>query len=147
MLKRTVVSILITTFLFACFTSNGWAYQEVEVKNGGSITGKAILTGNLPPNRYYHLVLFPNLDMCAEVDTDENMNRVLDDFIIDSDRGLKDVVISIKHVEAGKPFPDKTVDILSEKCKFLPEVNVIKQGGHFTVDNQDAVMHNRFCVD
>ncbi len=142
MSKKNIVSILAVTFLFSCFITEGWAYEEMEVKNGGSIHGKAILTGDVPEMRYYHLVLFPNLDMCATVDTDDNMNRVLDDFIVDSDRGLKDVVVTIKHVEAGKPFGNTPLNLVSENCKFLPNVSVIRQNGSFTVDNQDAVMHN-----
>ncbi|NIQ02764.1 MAG: hypothetical protein GWM98_22440 [Nitrospinaceae bacterium] len=119
-----------------------WAYQEIEVKNGGTLQGKAKLAGQIPQPRVYHLVLFPNLDMCAEVDTDENMNRVLYDFITDKRRGLKDVVISLEKVDSGKPFPEKPINILSENCKFTPDVNVLQQGGTFFVDNQDAVMHN-----
>jgi len=142
MSKKTIISLLVSTLLFGCFIADGLAYQEIEVKNGGSIQGKAILTGNIPEKRYYHLVLFPNMEMCSEIDTDDNMNRVLDDFIVDSDRGLKDVVVTIKHVEAGKTFSNPPINILSENCKFFPNVNVIRQGGQFTVDNQDAVMHN-----
>jgi Polysaccharide lyase family 4, domain II len=134
---------LALTFLLA-FTLNTqvWAYQEIEVKNGGTIQGKTTLKGQIPPPRVYHLVLFPNLDMCAEVDTDDNMNRVLFDFVTDDKRGMKDVVVTLENVDAGKPFPQKPINILSENCKFLPEVNVIPQGGTFFVDNQDAVMHN-----
>ena len=142
MLKITTINTLILTFIIGCFATVGMAYQEIEVKNGGSIKGKATLTGQVPEKRFFHLVLFPNQDMCAEVDTDENMNRVLDDFVVDDKRGLKDVVISIKHVEAGKPFENKPINILSENCKFTPNVTVIQQGGKFSVDNQDAVMHN-----
>jgi hypothetical protein len=142
MLKITTIYTLILTFIIGCFATVGTAYQEIEVKNGGSIKGKATLTGQVPEKRFFHLVLFPNQDMCAEVDTDENMNRVLDDFVVDDKRGLKDVVISIKHVEAGKPFENKPINILSENCKFTPNVTVIQQGGKFSVDNQDAVMHN-----
>ena len=142
MLKITTIYALILTFVMGCLVTDGLAYQEIEVKNGGSIKGKAILTGQIPEKRFFHLVLFPNQAMCEEVDTDEDMNRVLDDFIVDDKRGLKDVVISIKHVEAGKPFQNEPINILSENCKFLPNVNVIQQGGKFTVDNQDAVMHN-----
>jgi len=118
------------------------AYQEIEVKNGGTLQGKTLLTGGVPQPRIFHLVLYPNLDMCAEVDTDDEMNRVMYDFIADQKQGLKDVVISLKHVEAGKPFDNKPIKILSENCKFFPEVNVIRQDGTFLVDNQDAVMHN-----
>jgi polysaccharide lyase family 4-like protein len=134
---------LALTFLFASILSTQvWAYQEVEVKNGGTIQGKTTLQGGIPQPRVFHLVLFPNLDMCAEVDTDDEMNRVLFDFITDEQRGLKDVVITLEHVDAGKPFPNKPINILSENCKFIPEVSVLPQGGTFFVDNQDAVMHN-----
>lgn len=124
------------------FNQASWAYQEIEVKNGGAINGKAILKGQIPQPRVFHLVLFPNIDMCAEVDTDDEMNRILYDFIIDDNRGLKDVVISLEHVEAGKPFNKKPINIRSENCKFFPNVHPVIQGETFQVDNQDAVMHN-----
>ena len=133
---------LALTFFVCTLSTQVWAYQEIEVKNGGTILGKATMKGGIPEPRVFHLVLFPNLDMCAEVDTDDEMNRILFDFITDKQRGLKDVVITLEHVDAGKPFPNKPINIISENCKFLPEVNVLPQGGTFFVDNQDAVMHN-----
>ncbi len=135
-------SVLAIAFLFL-MTTQGWAYQEIEVKNGGTIQGKALLTGPMPPPRVYHLVLFPNIDMCAEVDADEEgENRLLNDFIISPDGGLKDVIVSLEHVEAGKPFVKEPIMILSENCKFTPDVNPTRHGETFKVDNQDAVMHN-----
>jgi hypothetical protein len=131
------------TFVVACFLSTQvWAYQEIEVKNGGTLQGRTTMKGHTPSPRVFHLVLFPNLDMCAEVDTDDEMNRLLFDFVTDDKRGMKDVVVTLDKVEAGKPFPNKPINILSENCKFTPEVNVLPQGGTFFVDNQDAVMHN-----
>ena len=100
------------------------------------------MTGEMPYPRVYHLILFPNIDMCAEVDTDDEMNRVLDDFKISEDGGLKDVIVTLEHVEAGKPFNKKPIIIDSEDCKFSPDVNVVRQGEEFTVNNLDAVMHN-----
>jgi hypothetical protein len=142
-MKNPKLFIQLALSFFACILSTQvWAYQEIEVKNGGTIQGKATLKGGIPQPRVFHLVLFPNLDMCAEVDTDDEMNRVLFDFFTDKQNGLKDVVITLEHVEAGKSFPNKPINILSENCKFFPEVNVLPQGGTFFVDNQDAVMHN-----
>lgn len=129
-------------FWVCCLASPSWAYKEIEVKNGGTLHGKAILSGNLPELRLFHLILFPNLDMCAEMDTDEELNRVLHDFKVGPEMGLKDVVITIDHVDAGKPFIDEPVRIHSEFCKFTPDVSVIRQGATFTVSNEDAVMHN-----
>lgn len=137
------MKLVLTISILFLMASRSWAYQEIEVKNGGTIKGKAVLTGNMPPPRVYHLVLFPNIDMCAEVDADESgENRVLDDFKISPEGGLKDVLISLEHVEAGKPFAKESINILSENCKFTPDVNPIRQGEAFKVDNQDAVMHN-----
>ena len=133
---------LTITLLINLLASITQAYQEIEVTNGGTIKGRAVLTHERPQPRVFHLILFPNLDMCAEIDTDDELNRVLYDFIIDDKWGMKDVVISIEHVEAGKPFEEETIDIKAESCKFIPDVSVIRQGGSFTVDNVDAVMHN-----
>jgi len=135
--------IFITTLLsFTSLSVESNAYQEMEVTNGGSIQGKATMFGQMPYPRVYHLILFPNIDMCAEVNTDDEMNRVLDDFKISADGGLKDVVIALEHVEAGKPFNKKPILIDSEDCKFTPDVNVVRQGEAFKVNNLDAVMHN-----
>ena len=135
--------IFITTLLsFTSLSVESNAYQEMEVTNGGSIQGKATMFGEMPYPRVYHLILFPNIDMCAEVDTDDEMNRVLDDFKISEDGGLKDVVITLEHVEAGKPFNKKPILIDSEDCKFTPDVNAVRQGEAFQVNNLDAVMHN-----
>ena len=143
-MKKPNLHIQLTlTFLFVCaLSAQVWAYQEIEVKNGGTIQGRTTMKGHTPSPRVFHLVLYPNLDMCAEVDTDDEMNRLLFDFVTDEKRGLRDVVVTLEHVNSGKPFPNKPINILSENCKFTPEVNILPQGGTFFVDNQDAVMHN-----
>jgi len=142
MKKNLHIVSLVVTLYFVSVTIPGWAYQEIEVKNGGTIQGKATLIGKMPFPRIYHLILFPNIDMCAEVDTDDEMNRVLDDFKVSPDGGLKDVVVTIQHVDAGKPFNKEPINIVAENCKFLPDVSIIRQGENFKVDNLDAVMHN-----
>ncbi|PIQ97480.1 MAG: hypothetical protein COV67_04000 [Nitrospinae bacterium CG11_big_fil_rev_8_21_14_0_20_56_8] len=138
-LSFLAIAVMITSLLPV---PASWAYQEIEVKDGGSIKGKAVLIGEIPQPRVYHLILFPNIDMCAEVDTDDEMNRLLHDFTTDSSGGLKNVVIALDQVDAGKPFNKSTFTIHSENCKFMPEVNPVKQGETFKVDNLDAVMHN-----
>lgn len=138
------VSILLFSSLafIQLFLSPVLAYQGMGVENGSVIKGKAFLTGEIPSPRIYHEVLFPNMELCAEVDTDDNMNRVLNDFLVYSDGGLKDVVVSIEHVDAGKVFQKEQVRILSKDCKFSPTVNVVRQGETIHINNVDPVMHN-----
>ncbi len=136
----SIVTLIISISSLA--STSGWAYQEMEVANGGTIQGRVILSGEMPYPRIYHLILFPNIDMCAEIDTDDEMNRILEDFKVSPDGGLKDVVVTLEHVDAGKPFNKEPINITAENCKFLPDVNVILQGESFKIDNIDAVMHN-----
>ena len=96
--------VLFTLVTLMTFCLPAFAYQEINVQNGGTIKGNAKMIGSMPYPRIYHLILFPNIDMCAEVDTDDEMNRVLDDFKVSPAGGLKDVAITLEHVEAGKPF-------------------------------------------
>jgi len=138
---RTTITIA-TLLLFTSLSAESKAYQEIEVISGGAIKGKVIMTGKMPYPRVYHLILFPNIDMCSEIETDDEMNRVLDDFKISEDGGLKDVVITLEHIEAGKPFNKEPIVINSEDCKFSPDVNTVRQGEAFQVNNLDAVMHN-----
>jgi hypothetical protein len=143
-MKNTLLlpKVLFALATLVTFCLPAFAYQEINVQNGGTIKGNATMIGKMPFPRVYHLILFPNIDMCAEVDTDDEMNRVLDDFKASPTGGLKDVVITLEHVEAGKPFNKEPINILSENCKFFPDVNLIRQGETFKVDNADAVMHN-----
>ena len=139
LLPHEVLFALVTLMIF-CLPA--FAYQEINVQNGGTIKGNAKMIGSMPYPRTYHLILFPNIDMCAEVDTDDEMNRLLDDFKVSPAGGLKDVAITLEHVEAGKPFNKEPINILSENCKFFPDLNFIRQGESFKVNNLDAVMHN-----
>ena len=141
-MKKTLHQILFALTTILTFSLPAFSYQEINVQNGGTIKGNTKMIGGMPFPRVYHLILFPNIDMCAEVDTDDEMNRVLDDFKISEKGGLRDTIITLEHVEAGKPFNKEPINILSENCKFFPDVNIIRQGESFKIDNMDAVMHN-----
>ena len=141
-MKKILLQVLFALTTILTFSLPAFSYQEIDVQNGGTIKGNTKMIGGMPYPRVYHLILFPNIDMCAEVDTDDEMNRVLDDFKISEKGGLRDTIITLEHVEAGKPFNKEPINILSENCKFFPDVNIIRQGESFKIDNVDAVMHN-----
>ena len=141
-MKKTLLQVLFALTTILTFSLPAFSYQEIDVQNGGTIKGNTKMIGGMPYPRVYHLILFPNIDMCAEVDTDDEMNRVLDDFKVSDKGGLRDTIITLEHVEAGKPFNKEPINITSENCKFFPDVNIIRQGESFKIDNVDAVMHN-----
>jgi hypothetical protein len=141
-MKKTFLQFLFALVTLLTFSIPAFSYQEINVQNGGTIKGNTKMIGGMPYPRVYHLILFPNIDMCAEVDTDDEMNRVLDDFKVSDKGGLRDTIITLEHVDAGKPFNKEPINIVSENCKFFPDVNIIRQGESFKIDNIDAVMHN-----
>ena len=141
-MKKILLQVLFALTIILTFSLPAFSYQEINVQNGGTIKGNTKMIGGMPYPRVYHLILFPNIDMCAEVDTDDEMNRVLDDFKVSKEGGLRDTIITLEHVEAGKPFNKEPINITSENCKFFPDVNIIRQGESFKIDNVDAVMHN-----
>ena len=141
-MKKTFLQFLFALITLLTFSIPAFSYQEINVQNGGTIKGNTKMIGGMPYPRVYHLILFPNFDMCAEVDTDDEMNRALDDFQVSETGGLKDTIITLEHVDAGKPFNKEPINIVSENCKFFPDVNIIRQGESFKIDNIDAVMHN-----
>lgn len=116
--------------------------ESSGISSGGSLKGKVILTGSIPPPRIYHLVLFPNMNLCSKIETDEEMNRVIEDFKVSPDGGLKDVIVSLEYVPEIKPFKKQPLEIKSKHCKFSPYVSVVKQDENFKVDNQDKAIHN-----
>ena len=54
-----------------------FAYEGVSVKNGGTITGRVTLEGEIPTPRLFHLVLYPFGPFCEKRDSDGKGNRVL----------------------------------------------------------------------
>lgn len=139
MLIIICMAISILTVLLECASAED--YKEVEVKNGGSITGKVNLKGAVPDPRVFHLVLYPFEFFCKKV-SDGSDNRLLSEFNVSKDGGLQDVVIVLQGVKEGKAFPTPDGIIHSTNCVFHPFVSVIKNHQTIKVINDDPVVHN-----
>ena len=63
MKKNLILLPLLLALSCISITTQGWAYQEIEVKNGGTIQGKATMIGKMPFPRIYNLILFPKIDL------------------------------------------------------------------------------------
>ncbi len=133
-------------FLFGLLSSFGTpaalGYEESPVKNGGAITGKITLKGDLPPPRLFHLVLYPFESFCKQRDSDGKGNRVLQEFKLSKEGGLQDAVVAVQAVRKGKPFRHPTGEFHAVQCVFEPFVSVIENHQKITVVNEDPVIHN-----
>jgi hypothetical protein len=111
------------------------AYDAVSVTDGGSIKGKVVFNGTLPPKR--KVVPTKDREVCG------SGVREVDQIIVGSDKGVQDAVVYLKGVEKGKAWPklSKTPEIDNVKCDFNPHVQVMP-AGDFVVVNTDPVLHN-----
>lgn len=120
--------------------SPAWSYEEITVVGGGTITGKVTLVGK-PKPKAFNLVTFPDPVYCGRISTGTGW-RLLDDFVVGPEGGLKDVVIMLTDVPRGKPFSFSTPTIEARDCRFVPFVTVVRDRHDDVVVNMDPVMHD-----
>jgi hypothetical protein len=118
-----------------------WPYEVVEVTHGGTVTGKVTLDGELPNPKGFNLITFPDPIYCGRISNGKGW-RLLRDFVVDSAGGLKDAVVVLEGVSAGKPFELSVPRIEARDCQFNPFVTVVRNGHAVEVVNMDPVMHD-----
>ncbi|RMH38340.1 MAG: carboxypeptidase regulatory-like domain-containing protein [Nitrospirae bacterium] len=118
-----------------------WAYEEAPVTNGGTVRGKVTLIGGKPRPMAFNLVTIPDPVYCGRISTGTGW-RIVEDFIVADDGGLKDAVVMIEGVQKGKPFRLPKVRIEAIDCDFVPFVNVLRDQDEITVVNMDPVEHD-----
>jgi hypothetical protein len=120
------------------------AYQEVPVKKGGILTGKAWLDGPIPEPRIFPLALYPFGPYCSKNEriTDGGGNIRIQEFQVGAHHGLKDVVVAVQGVTRGKPFAPIVAEIVARDCEFTPFVSVVQNQGQLRMINNDPIIHN-----
>jgi hypothetical protein len=131
-----------SAFLFFLFLANpGWSYEPVQVVDGGAIAGKVTISGGKPTPKGFNLITFPDPVYCGRISTGTGW-RLLEEFHIAPDGGLKDVVVMLADVTKGKAFEFIPPTIEARDCRFLPFVSVVQDNKDVTVVNMDPVMHD-----
>lgn len=121
--------------------SQARAYQEAPVADGGKISGKVVLKGGKPVPRGFNLVTFPDPVYCGRISNGYGF-RLLKEFTVAEDRGVKDVIVMLTGIEKGKPFKFQSPQIEAKDCRFLPFVNVVQDNNTVSIVNMDPVMHD-----
>jgi len=96
------LSPLFTLFLLLS-VGHAWAYEEVPVTHGGTISGQVTIEGGQPRPMAFNLVTIPDAVYCGRISNGTGW-RFVEDFIIGSDKALKDVVVMLKTSQRGNRF-------------------------------------------
>jgi len=118
-----------------------FAYQEAPVQDGGTLTGTVTLAGEKPVPRGFNLVTFPDPVYCGRI-SNGNGWRLLHEYTVGEDHGLKEVVVMLMGIEQGKPFTFQESRIEAIDCQFKPFGTVVRDQQTVSVVNMDPVMHD-----
>lgn len=110
-------------------------YQEINITDGGIISGKVTFSGEDPAPRIYRVV--KDSEVCGKGTREIDYVRV-------NNGALQDVVVYLDRVKEGKPFPPEigNGNTVQEACEFKPFFSVMRNNAKFESINKDPVLHN-----
>ncbi len=135
-MKRTLFKSLVLGAAIGLATiAQAGKYKEVDVTDGGSISGTVLAGAAAAETKSYTISKDP--EICGEGTRDVNFVRV-------SDGKLLDAVVFLVKVGEGKPFPAdlSSLTIDQKGCAFSPALGVIANKGELTALNEDPTLHN-----
>lgn len=143
-LNRTFVWRMASLGLFALHLAGGplHAYEEVTVRDGGTISGTVTLLGKVPTPKGYNLTTLPDAVYCGRISDGQGW-RLLQPFKTGDNHAFQEVIVFIDAIEQGKPFevfsPPRIEAI---DCRFLPFMTLVRDGEDVVVVNMDPAMHD-----
>jgi len=129
--KGRIMFFCILLVLFSL--SAAFAYDIIEVKNGGSIEGVVEFTGATVPKD-------PMLKLSSETKYC-GASMPAEKYVI-KDKKIANVAVYITDIKAGKAIPAQPVEMTNLKCAFAPHVAVGFKGGKLVQKNDDPIFHN-----
>ena len=131
---HTVRTLLVLSILALAAQPVVAQYQEVAVTNGGTIIGHVRVSGEipaLPPQTVYK-----EQATCGTTIPDQRL-------LVDKSRGLRNAIVSLVDVKAGKPIArDQPVALDNVKCMFVPHVLTASVGQMIEIHNSDPFLHD-----
>jgi hypothetical protein len=130
--KRTMgAAAALAAVTLAAATAWG-AYEEIEVRDGGRLTGTVKFSGTPPVLE--PLPVNKNRDVCGDRKPSEAL-------VVGSDHGVRGSVVLIEGVTKGKKNSGEVL-LDNHKCLFVSHVTGAMTGTHARVRNSDPILHN-----
>jgi hypothetical protein len=131
MQRSKVFFICLVLFLGVPFVA--FAYDTIEVKNGGNIEGVVEFAGASAPKDKIQK-LSSETKYCG--------TQLPEEKYLIKDKKIENVVVYIEEIKAGKAVPSEPVTLTNLKCAFVPHVAVGFKGDKFIEKNDDPIFHN-----
>jgi len=102
-LKRAGVRAMaaISLLVIGIWAGSVSAYDVVDVPHGGTLEGVVRLDGAIPEPKGFNLITFPDPAYCGRISNGRGW-RLLRDFVVSQDSGLKDAIVLFGGVKTGE---------------------------------------------
>lgn len=129
----SVPTLALTLMIATVFpTPVGAGYEDVEVKDGGTVAGVVKFSG--APPRLEPIRVNKNREICGE-------SKVSEALVVGPENGVRGSVVFIEGMSRGKK-PEGELLLDNHHCLFVPHVGAVMAGSRARVKNSDAVLHN-----
>jgi len=118
--------------LLLFLASSSFAYEALKTVNGGSVDGVVKFTGASVPQDP-ELAVSSDMQYCGKTLPAKR-------YLI-KDRMIKNAVVYIKEIQAGKAVPSEPLAVTSQKCEFEPHVALAFKGNKIIMKTEDPVLH------
>lgn len=134
-MKKFLSITVLISFVFITGVAIGYAYDEIEVKDGGQIIGHVKWAGGAVP-KFEPIPVNKNQDYCGK----EKESEVL---IVGKDGAVRYAVGYLENAEKGKAIDrTKQTNLNQEKCHFIPHAFAMVKGTELATTNSDPILHN-----
>ncbi len=131
-MKKAALSICVLVLLL-CLAPVSFAYEAIPFRNGGSIEGLVEYVGNVIP-KDKTFTISSDVKYCGKEHRTEK-------YLISAEGRIKNVIVYLKDIKAGKEVPKETVAVIDSKCTFVPHIMIGFKGNEFVLRNEDPVLH------
>jgi hypothetical protein len=130
---ENIAKLLLATAITAGMSIPTQAYEESSVAGGGALEGTVVFRDTVPTRK---IIPTKDVEVCGGAREEPVMQ-------VGSEQSVQNAVVYVSQVAKGKAWPPtaKTPEINNVKCRFVPEIQVIRTG-NLDVVNSDPMLHN-----
>src|SRR5262245_59433089 len=114
--------------------SGAWAYEAMDVTNGGTISGEVKFTGT--PQTPEKITVTKDQEVCGKTE------KVDESLLVGPNGGLQNVVISIADIAKGKKMGETAATLDQKDCRYAPHIVLLPAGAELKILNSDGILHN-----
>jgi plastocyanin len=132
---KRVLGVLVGAAVALAAGGAGAAYQVVEVKDGGSISGTVKVSGTAPAAKAIEVT--KDKEVCGK-----SGKLVEEALVVGPKGGIQYAVVSVTGIAKGKKWASEKFTFDQKNCRFDPHVLVVKAGTSVDILNSDGILHN-----